>query len=118
MDKGQLLRLCQLIGMGAGLGQRVAMQHHLGAKTPCALHLHARRKARHDDDGTQAQSLRVICHALRVIASAHRDHAVGALGIGQHEQLVERTALFEGCSELQVLELEIDLRTRNLRERA
>lgn len=69
-------------------------------------------------DGSQAQSLCVIGHALGVIASAHRDHAMGALGIGQHEQLVERTALFEGCSELQVLELEIDLRTRNLRERA
>lgn len=32
MDKGQLLLLRQLIGMGTRLGQGIAMQHHLGTE--------------------------------------------------------------------------------------
>ena len=118
MDKGQLLLLRQLVGMGSRLGQCVAMQHHLGAEAACALHLHTGSEARHDDDGTQTQTLRVIGHALGMVARTHGDHAACALGIAEHEQLVQRATLLEGCSELQVLELEIDLRPRDLRERA
>ena len=71
----QPFALGQLQGMGARLVERVAVQHHLGAKAARALDLHARREARHDDHGAHAQALRVVGHALRMVARAHGDHA-------------------------------------------
>jgi hypothetical protein len=79
VDQRQLLALRQFHGVGAGFLQGVAMQHHLGAEQARAFHLHHGREARHDDHGPQAQPLRVVGHALGVVAGAHGDHAALAL---------------------------------------
>ena len=115
MHKGQALRVRQHVGVGAGLFQRVAVQHDLGAKTPRALHFHAGREARHHDDGAQAQALRVVGHALRVVAALMattpraRSSAVSSVSLLQAPR-----SLNEG-GELQVLELEEHLRAHDLR---
>ena len=61
--------------MRARFVQGVAMQHDLGAKAARAFDLDARREARHHDHRAQAQALRVVGHALRVVARAHGDDA-------------------------------------------
>jgi hypothetical protein len=53
-----------------------------------------------------------------VVSRAHRDHAAAALGLRQGQQLVERAALLERRGELQVLQLEENLRPGEPRQRA
>src|SRR5690606_18341395 len=65
-----------------------------------------------------AEPRRVVGDRLRVVAGAHGDDAAPPLVGGEREELVERAALLEGGGELQVLELEEDLRAREARERA
>ena len=108
----------QRIGVLAGFFQRVAMQHHLGTKAACALHLYAGRKTRHHDHGAQSQPLRVVGHALRMVARAHGHHAVRALFGREQRELVAGPALLERGGELQVFEFEEHLRAHDLRERA
>jgi hypothetical protein len=73
----------------AGGVERVAVQDHFGAEAARARHLHAGGEARHDDDGADAQALRMKRHALRVVAGAHGHHAARALlGVAQLHQLV------------------------------
>ena len=79
MDEDQLLLLGQLQRVAARLVQRVAVQHDFGAEAAGALHLHPGREARHHDHRAQAQPLRVVGHALRVVARAHGDHAARAV---------------------------------------
>ena len=105
MDKHQPLRIGQRVRMGAGFFQRVAVQHHLSAKATRALDLHPRRKARHDDNGANPQPLRMVGHALRMVAGAHGDHAARALLGCQLRQLIASAALFKGGGELQVFKL-------------
>ena len=54
-------------------------EHHLGAEAARVLHLHRRREARHDDGRRHAHALRVVGHALRMVAGRHRQHAARAL---------------------------------------
>ncbi len=117
MHKHQLLVLGHRIGMGAGLFQGVAMQHHLGTKAARALHLDTRREARHHDHRPHTQLLRMVGHALGMVARAHRDDAPCTLLGVQLHQLVAGTALLERRRELQVLELEIDLGAHDLGQR-
>jgi hypothetical protein len=70
------------------------------------------------DHRAQAQALRVVGHALGMVARAHGDHAARALPGAQLGQLVAGAAFLEGGGELQVLELEEDLRAGQLRQRA
>ena len=114
----QVLGVGQLPGVRVGLFQRGAVQDHLRAEAARARHLDAGREAGHDDGGRDAQALRVIGHALRVVARAHGDHAARALGRRQLHQLVAGAALLEAGGELQVLELEEHLRARQLGQRA
>jgi hypothetical protein len=46
--------------------------------------------------------------ACRATAGANRDHAAGALGVGEVQQLVPGATLLEGRDELEVLELHDD----------
>jgi hypothetical protein len=56
----------------------LAVQHHLGAEAARALDLHRGRELRHHDHRAQAQALRVVRHALRVVAGRGGDHAASA----------------------------------------
>jgi hypothetical protein len=53
----------------------LAVQHHLGAEAARALDLHRGRELRHHDHRPQAQALRVVRHALGVVAGRGGDHA-------------------------------------------
>ena len=114
MHKSQVFLLGQRQRMGACLVQCVTMQHHLGSETPGALDLDARREAGHHDDGTQAQPLRVIGHALSMVARTHCHHTT-RFG-GELRQLVASPTFLERCSELQVFKFEIHLRARDSRQ--
>ena len=75
VNKNQPFTFGQHQRMGARLIQRIAMHHHFSAKAPRAFNFDARCKARHHHHGAQAQTLRVISHALCVVARAHCNHA-------------------------------------------
>ena len=105
-------------GLGLGVIEAVAAQDDLGAEAARALDLHRGREARHHDYRRHAHPLRVVRHALRVIAGRYRDHTAPALVFGQRQQPVQRTALLEAGGELEVLELEVHLGAGNLRQRA
>ena len=91
------------------------MQHHLGPEAACALHLDAGREQRHHDHRLHAQPLRVVGHALGMVARRHGHHALdGGLGRGQLRQLVAGPAFLERSRVLQVLELEKHLRSGDL----
>ena len=89
----------------------------LRAVTPGVLDLHHRRADGHHDGGGNAEPVRVIGHALRMIAGRHRDHAAPALVGRQRQQSVERAALLEGRGELQVLEFEPEFAAADLAQR-
>ena len=99
-----------------GLGQGLAVQHHLAAQLAGIAHLGEWRVARHHDNAFDAQPGGVIGHALGVVTGRHRHHTRGALGGAQRQQLVERAALLEAGGELEVLELQPDLGTGDLRQ--
>src|SRR6185369_17422065 len=101
-----------------GAVEVVALEDHLGAVPARLLDLHERRVARHHDGRGNSQALRVIGHALRVIARGAGDDAALALPGRERRELVERAAFLERCRELVVLELEVHLGPGDLRERA
>ena len=61
--------------------------------------------------------MRVIGHALRVIAGRHRDHAAPPLVRRQRLQPMERAALLEGRGELEVFEFEPEIAAADLAQR-
>ncbi len=79
MNEGEALVVRQLVrGLGR-LGQARALKHDMGAEALGLLHLHERRRFRHHDRRRDAEALRVIGDALRMIARRHRDDAARAL---------------------------------------
>jgi len=119
VDEAQALARCEHQRVVAGLVEVVAMQHDLGAEAARAFHLHHRGRHRHHDDGTQAQALRVVGQALGVVAGRRGDDATDRLAAIDHRgQLVQRAAFLERGRELQVLELQEDLRADDLAQRA
>ncbi|KAG0920185.1 hypothetical protein G6F32_015723 [Rhizopus arrhizus] len=103
--------------MGLGVVEGVARQHHFGAEAARVGHLDRRREARHHDHGGHAHALRMVSHALGMVAGRYRDHALGALFIGQGQHAVQRAAFLERSRELQVLELQPDLGAENVGQR-
>ena len=119
VDEAQALVCRHQQGLLARFVKAVTVQHHFSAKAACAFHLHRGRGARHHDHRAQAQALRVVRHALRVVAGGRGDHAAdGHTRFDQRGQLVERAALLEGRGELQVLELQEDLGGQDLAQGA
>ncbi|MCY1365980.1 hypothetical protein D9M69_528560 [compost metagenome] len=118
MHKHQAVARRQLARVGPGFVQRVAVQHHLGTKAACAFNFHARREARHHDHRTNAQALRVIRHALGMVAGAHGHHPTGPFVGAELRELVAGTALLERGGVLQVLELQEHLAAGELRKGA
>ncbi len=101
-------------GMLAGLIVALTVQHHLGAELAGMLDLHCRRRLGHDDGHRHPQPMAVIGQGLGVVAGRGGDHPALALLLGQSEQLVQGPTLLEGGGELKVLELDEDLRARDL----
>ena len=116
MHKGQILRFSQRVGVLACRFQRVAMQHHFGTKAARALHFYTGGEARHHDHGAYAHALRVVGHALGMVARAHGDHAARLFFGGQQLQAVAGTALLERGGELQVLKLQKHLCPHDVRQ--
>ena len=118
VDEGQALLVGELQRVLARLVEGVAVQHDLGAEAARALDLDHRRRQRHHDHRAQAQPLRVVRHTLRVVAGRRGDDALDRLpDVDQRRQLVQRAALLERRGELQVLELQEDLRADDLAQR-
>ena len=74
----QRLLLGQRQRVGACLLERVAVQDDLRTKAACAFDLDPRCEAGHDDHRPHPEALRVIGHALGVVASAHGHHPAAA----------------------------------------
>ena len=70
------------------------------------LHLDARRRLRHHDDGAKAERAAGVGDPLGVIAGARRDDAAGAFLTAQAGDLVVCAAQLEAEDRLQVLALE------------
>jgi hypothetical protein len=98
--------------------ERRAGDLDLGPMPARVLHLHHRGADRHHDRRRDAEPMRMIGDALRVIAGRHCDHAARLLGVRQVHQLVQRAALLERGRELQVLELQPHGAAEHLRQRA
>jgi hypothetical protein len=116
VHEGQALFLGHLERMFTRLVEGLAMQQHLGAESQRAFDLHGGRVQRHHDHRAHRQPLRMMRHALRVVAGRSGDHALHT-GSRQGQQLVQRTAFLERRGELQVLELQEDLRADDLAQR-
>ena len=109
VHKGQLTLLGQCKRVCAGFFQRVSMQNDLGTKPACAVYLDAGREARHHDHRMQTQSLCVVRNALRMVARAHGNHALGRLLRLELGEPVAGPALLERRGELQVFKLQKNL---------
>ena len=94
-----------------------AMQNHFRIEHARLLHFRVRRRARHDDARRNAEPAAVIRNRLRVIAGRHRDDAAPAFVRREIEQSVQRAALLERRRELVVLELQMNLRAGQRRQR-
>ena len=118
VNEHQSFFLRHLLGQGGRFLQLLAVQDDARAVACGLLHLHCRRAAGHDDGGRNAETGGVVGHALRMVACGHRNDAALALLFGQVEQAVQRAALLERGGELEVLELEPDVRAEDLAEGA
>ena len=81
MDQAQLcVRRRARDRKSLGLVEAIVGEDHFGARRRGYAPLsHAAWLTRHDDDGADAQALRMIGHALRVVAGGYREHACRAL---------------------------------------
>jgi hypothetical protein len=80
MDPDQVLLLSDFLGAQLRLRQRLSAEYNAGAMRLGRLHLHERRRDRHDDGGGNAQAPSMIGHRLGMVAGRHRDHPAAALG--------------------------------------
>ena len=55
---------------------------------------------------------------LRMAARRRRDNTRRAFGIGERQDLVQRTAVLEGGGKLQVFKLQLDFRAADIRQGA
>ena len=100
----------QLARLGEGIVDDLAVKHDLGAVPAVWVTFTVGVDFRHHDDRRNPEPLCVIGDRLRVIAGRRGDDSALALFGRQLQQFVERAALLVGGRELQVLELEPDLR--------
>ena len=100
-----------------GFFQRLAGNDRLGAMTPVFSIFTIGVPTGITMVGGNAEPVRVIGHALRMIAGRHRDNAAPVVLRRQRQQPIERAALLEGRGELQVLEFEPELAAADLAQR-
>ena len=87
----------------------LAGQHHLRPEPLHRLHLDARRRLRHDDEGTNPEPARGERNPLRMIAGGRRDDPTRPLLAGERRELVVGASELEREYRLKVLALEPDL---------
>jgi hypothetical protein len=104
MDEGQPFLHTQPRRKMLRFRQHIAMHDHPRPEILRMLNFGKGRAFGHDDGGRDAQSLRMIGDALRMIAGGHGDDAAPPFIVRQAEQAVKRAAFLEGCGELQILE--------------
>ena len=110
VDENQAVLRCQGAGMRMGFRQGLTFQDHAGAPGGGSGHLGGRREAGHHDGGVDAGQAGMACHGLGVVARRHGDHAGLPFHRRQQRQSVGRPALLERADDLQVLELQNDVR--------
>ena len=76
--------------MGLGFGERFAVQHHARPMRARVLHLHQRRRLRHDDGRGNVHPPRVIGHSLGMITRRHGHDAARALCLVERCEPVHR----------------------------
>ncbi|MCY1361804.1 hypothetical protein D9M69_484880 [compost metagenome] len=118
MDVDEALLFHQLQRISQGLGEGVAVQHHLAAAGAHALHLEIGGGARHHDGGLDTQLAGRQGHTLGMVAGRSGDHPARQLLRGKLGDLVVGAANLEGVDRLQVLALEEDLVAQALGELA
>jgi len=118
MHEDKVLARRQLVRESRGLRQGFAFKQHARGMMPGPRHLHKRRRFRHHNRRGDSKEMRVIGDALRVVAGGHRDNTALRFLRRQRQQLVGRATLLERRGELLVLQLEPDLGTRDVRQRA
>ena len=116
MDVDVAVLLLEFEAVRVGIIEAVTMQHDFCAERARALDLEDRRRRRHADDGLDAELLRCIGHALRVVAGRSRDDALRALLRRELADLVVGTAELEGTRMLKIFRLEVDIVVALLRE--
>ena len=116
MDEGAAFFEAAAHGLVAGLVVAGAVEDHFRAVAARGGDLNQRRGKRHDDLGADAARRGVKRDALRVIAGAGCDHSAFAFGLRKGEELVERTALLERASALQVFQLQVQRQAHEFRK--
>jgi len=110
VDEDIALRGFELARLGVGVVEHRAEEHDLRAMALGLGDFDGRGRLGHDDDRRNAEPPGVISDGLGMIAGGRSDDSARTLFVRQLKQLVERAALFVGGGELQVLELQPDLR--------
>ena len=85
---------------------RLACELHLRPKPLDRVHLDARRRLRHDDEGPNPELARGQRDALRVIAGRRRDDPARTLLAGERRELVVGASELEREYRLKILALE------------
>jgi len=116
MHPDEVLLLGDCLGAHLRLRHRLAVQHDGRAMRFGRLHLHERRRDRHDDGGGNTQAPGVIGHRLGVIAGRHGDHAAAALGRGERRKFYAGTPFLERIGHLQILVFDVNARSGERRE--
>ena len=94
-----------------------AVKDDVGAELAAIGDLNERGELRHHDGRRDPEELRVVGDPLRVIAGRGRDHPALARVRRQLEQRIARAAFLEAARALQVVELAVDVRAGQLRQR-
>ena len=116
MDEGEVALVAAAHGFVAGLIVVRANQHDFGSVTARCGDLGDRRGQRHADFGGDASLGGVVRDGLRVIAGGGGDYTSAALLVRQQKNLIECAALLERTGHLQVIELEEDGVSGEVRE--
>ncbi|MNE30145.1 hypothetical protein D3C80_1236460 [compost metagenome] len=109
VDVDEAFFIDQFQRIGQGLGEGIAMQHHLAAARAHAFDLDLRGGLGHDDGRLDPQFPRRQRQALGMVAGRGGHHATGQLLWGQLGELVIGAADLEGEHRLQVFALEQDV---------
>ena len=115
-ERGVLL-LADLARPGIGIIIAVAREHNGRAVALGGLRLGDRRGLGHDDRGRDAEAVRGVGHALRVVSGGRGDDRAGLAALDKGGDLVARAADLERAGLLAVFVLEIDIAARHGRER-
>jgi hypothetical protein len=105
-DVGVTVLVDQLVGVGCGLIEGVALEHHPGTVVAHRAYLDLRRGLGHHDHRLDSQLLGGQGHTLGVVAGGGADYPLGLLLLGQMGNPVVGAANLEGKHRLKIFPLE------------